>query len=131
LKVGNFPESQYKTVIYDPDTNSPHCKMILASTEMLMGVKPDWDKNDYSDNPYMDTTKWKDVDNIYNSLVEVYVQMQGKLEYVMVHPYHSSRWISDLDCYSESVEYKKDRNDFIAVFPALTYNKAPLVSHVH
>ncbi len=50
----------------------------------------------------------------------------------MVHPLYGSH--SDIVVDGEpyiSVEYKKDENDFIAVFPAISYNKANLINQIY
>lgn len=121
-----------KPIIFNPEIHSKYCNRILASTENLLGVNSDWDTTNYDEYPEWDKTKIKDVYNICNSLVEEFVRLKGKLEYVMVHPLYGSH--SDIVVDGEpyiSVEYKKDENDFIAVFPAISYNKANLINQIY
>jgi hypothetical protein len=97
---------------------------------MLMGTNPDWDDTDFTKHPEFDRTKSKDVYNICNSLIEAFASTNGKLEYVMVQPfysYHSSGVSQGIT----HVKYKKDINNFIAVFPAIAYNYAGLKSQMY
>lgn len=131
-KVGEFGGKYLKPVLFNPEIHSKHCNQILASTANLMGVNDDWDTINFDEYPEWDRTKIKDVYNICNSLVEEFVKLEGKLEYVMVQPFYGLHQdiIVDGEPYT-SVEYKKDENDFIAVFPAIAYNKARLINQLY
>jgi hypothetical protein len=129
---GEFVGPYIKPVVFNPEIHSKYCYRILASTENLMGFNSDWDKSNIEQYPELDNTKIKDVYNICNSLVEEYVKFQGKLEYVMIHPFYGI--LSDIIIDGNPhilVEYKKDENDFIAVFPAIAYNKAKLINQLY
>lgn len=129
---GEFVGPYLKPVVFNSKVHSKYCNRILASTENLMGHNSEWDIANIEQYPELDNTKIKDVYSICSSLVEEYVKFQGKLEYVMVHPFYGSH--SDIIVDGEpyiSVEYKKDENDFIAVFPAIAYNKAKLINQLY
>jgi hypothetical protein len=122
------PENE--AVIFDPKIHSILNNRVLASTQMLMGNNPDWDDTDFTKYPEFDRTKSKDVYNICNSLIEAFANTNGKLEYVMVQPFYSSHG-SGVSQSITHVKYKKDINNFIAVFPAIAYNYAGLKSQVY
>jgi len=99
-KVGPY----LKPVLFNSEIHSSNCSRILASTANL-----------------------KYVDKICNSLIEAYVTTQGKLKYVMVQPFYDlyPDLLVDGESYN-SVSYKKDFDGYIAIFPAIAYNKARL-----
>lgn len=127
---GEYVGPHVKPVIYNPEVHSEYCNRILASTENLMGINSDY--IDFEIYPAWDNTKIKDVYNICNTLVEAYAKMKGEMKYVMVQPFYSlhSDIVVDNKPYT-SVEYKKDENEFIAVFPAIAYNKACLINQLY
>lgn len=126
----NFLGTHQKTFIFDPDIHSIHCKRILASTQNLKGTNSNLITIDFNKHPNLDNTKKKDVYNICNSFVEKYAKMQGELSYVMVQPLCSTFNLGSLGEHT-SVEYKTDINDFIALFPAVAYNKASLENQIY
>ena len=129
---GEFIGPYIKPIVFNSKIHSQYCYRILASTENLMGVNTEWVNTDFEKYPKLDKTKRKDVYNICNSLLEEYAKLQGKLKYVMVHPFYSSH--SDIIVDGKphiSVKYKKDENNFIAVFPAIAYNKVRLINQIY
>lgn len=124
--------TRLKPVIFDPEIHSSACIRILASTANLMGTNSNFQNDDLIKYKWRDKTNKKDVYNICNSLIEEYVSMQGQLEYVMIQPFYSyhQNFYADGRPYT-SVEYKKDLDGFIAVFPALAYNRAELENQIY
>lgn len=129
ISSGNSP------VIFRPEVHSSKFKRILASTQFLQGADSHWDNIDLTKFPdlkeFAGLEKQKnDVYEICNSLLEVYAKMQGDLSYVMVQPLYSSIDFEELGEITD-VNYKTDINNFIAVFPAVAYNKASLNSQLY
>lgn len=69
---------------------------------------------------------------IPTEFIKAYAESKGEIEYAMVQPFYSShpsfksggeRWTS--------TDYKKDVDGYLAMFPALSYNKAMLKNQLY
>lgn len=128
--IDGFAGLYYKPVMFNPEIHSSFCRRILASTARLNN-DPEWDKTTFIKTNDDVRIIYGYVCNICSSLVEIFAKMQGELSYVMVQPLYSLNEHIIKGKRVITVRYKKDIDNFIAVFPAVAYNKARLKNQLY
>jgi len=120
----------YKLVRYNPDTMSSkwhNLERFFATTDPECLKVEDFRSRDYGA-PIMFGIEYE----IPKEFIKVYAESKGEIKYAMVQPLYSShpplkpdgeRWTS--------TDYKKDVDGFLAMFPAVSYNKAMLESQLY
>jgi len=120
----------YKPVRYNPDTMSSewhNVERFFATTDPeCLKVEDFMSRN--KKEPIMFGIEYK----IPREFIKAYAESKGELENAMVQPFYSShppfepggeRWTS--------TDYKKDMDGYIAMFPAVSYNKTMLESQLY
>lgn len=120
----------YKPVRYNPltmESKRHNVQRFFATTDPECLKIEDFMSRD-RDAPIMFGVEYK----IPREFIKAYAESKGEITYAMVQPFYSSlppfepggeRWTS--------TDYKKDMNGYIAMFPAVSYNKAILENQLY
>lgn len=120
----------YKPVRYNPETMGSEWHKVerfFATTDPECLKFEDFMSRD-RDAPIMFGVDYK----IPREFIKAYVESKGEITYAMVQPFYSSHPPFEQGDESwTSTSYKKDVDGYIAIFPALSYNKAMLESQLY
>lgn len=120
----------YKPVRYNPETMGGkwyNLERFFATTDPECLKVEHFMKRD-RDAPIMFGVNYK----IPKEFINAYAESKGEITYAMVQPFYSSHppFIPGGESRT-STDYKKDVDGYIAMFPALSYNKAMLESQIY
>lgn len=129
-ELGYKKWGHYKPVRYNSETMGNQWNKVerfFATTDPECLTDEDFMSRDINE-PIIFGVDYK----IPKEFIKAYAESKGELNYAMVQPFYSSypplepggeRWTS--------TDYKKDMEGYIAMFPALSYNKAMLESQLY
>ena len=119
----------YKPVRYNPDKMNgkwPKIEKFFATTDPECLQSIDYLKMDF-DSAIMHNIEYK----IPKEFIKAYAESKGELVYAMVQPLYSSYPFEFVEEQWTCIDYKIDMDGFIAIFPALSYNKAILKNQLY